>query len=114
MEKCNSENMVEFLKGLSERFFDDLILLCMDRASYHTSKMLVVPKNIQCFYIPPRTPEMNPVELMWREIRKRGFKNKAFSSINAVIDKFNEVIAELTNEVIQSLTLWGWIEKIVC
>jgi putative transposase len=65
LEKCNSENMTIYLKGLSERFQDDLILLCMDKASYHTSKLLTVPGNIQCFFIPPRTPEMNPVELMW-------------------------------------------------
>jgi transposase len=79
----------------------------MDQASYHTSKILIVPKNIVLFFIPPRTPEMNPVELMWREIRKRGFKNKAFPSINAVIEKFYEVAGELTKDVIQSITLWG-------
>jgi len=113
LEKCNSENMSIYLKALSERFADDLILLCMDKASYHTSKLLIVPINIQCFFIPPRTPEMNPVELMWREIRKRGFKNKVFASIAAVIEKFNEVIKELTKDVIKSITLWGWIDKIL-
>jgi len=113
LDKCDSENMSIYLKGLSERFDDDLILFCVDQASYHTSKILAIPKNIRLFFIPPRTPEMNPVELMWREIRKRGFKNKAFPSIGAVIEKFNEVVKELTNDVIKSATLWGWIEKIV-
>lgn len=113
LEKCNSENMGIYLNGLSLRFKDDLILLCVDRASYHTSKILSVPKNIRLFFLPPRTPEMNPVELMWREIRKRGFKNKAFPSIAAVIDKFYEVIKELSHAVVKSLTLWTWIENIL-
>jgi len=113
LEKCNSENMSIYLSGLSQKFEDDLILLCVDRASYHTSTILSVPSNIRLFFLPPRTPEMNPVELMWREIRKRGFKNKAFPSITAVIEKFNEVIKELSNESIISLTFWRWIENIV-
>jgi putative transposase len=113
LEKCNSENMSIYLSGLSQKFEDDLILLCVDRASYHTSTILSVPPNIRLFFLPPRTPEMNPVELMWREIRKRGFKNKAFPSITAVIEKFNEVINELSNESIISLTFWSWIENIV-
>ena len=102
-----------FLKGLSDKFEDDLILLCVDRASYHTSTILKILTNICLFFIPPRTPEMNPVEMMWREIRKRGFKNKVFASIGAVIDKFNEVVNDLTNATIISVTLWSWIEKIV-
>ena len=113
LEKCNSENMTIFLKGLSERFADELILLCMDRASYHTSNTVTVPKNIILFYIPPRAPKMNPVELMWREIRKRGFKNKVFKSIHDVISKFYDVITELTHEIVKSITLWEWIYKIV-
>ena len=113
LDKCNTENMNIFLKGLSDKFADDLIFLCMDRASYHKSVTLVVPKNIQCFYIPPRTPEMNPVEIMWKEIRKRGFKNKAFKSIADVIAKFHDVIAGITSADIQSLTFWPWIQEIV-
>jgi len=112
LEKNNTENMSLFLKMLSEKFPDDLILLCIDNASYHKSKDLIIPKNIVRFFLPPRTPEMNPAELLWREIRKRGFKNKAFDSIAAVILKFNEVIADLTHNVVQSLTLWGWIDAI--
>jgi len=113
LEKCNSENMSTYLLGLSQKFKDDLILLCVDRASYHTSKILSVPRNIRLFFLPPRTPEMNPVELIWREIRKRGFKNKAFPSLAAVIEKFNEITKELSNESVKSITLWSWIEKIV-
>jgi transposase len=85
----------------------------MDQASYHKSKALITPKNIKCFHLPPRTPEMNPVELMWREIRKRGFKNKAFKSIAEVISKFYDVVGQLTCEAVKSLTLWSWIYNIV-
>ena len=113
LDKSNTANMTVFLKSLSERFPNDLILLCVDNASWHKSKGLKVPKNIVRFFLPPRTPEMNPIETMWREIRKLGFKNKAFVSIDAVVSKFKEVVSNMTKETVKSVTLWCWIEKIV-
>jgi transposase len=68
---------------------------------------------MRLFFLPPRTPEMNPVELIWREIRKRGFKNKVFSSISAVIEKLYEISNGLTKDDVQSLSFWGWIKKSV-
>ena len=113
LDKSNTENMTIFLTELSNKYPDKLILLCMDNASWHKSKELKAFKNVERFFIPPRTPEMNPIEIVWREIRRRGFKNKIFDSIEAVIEKFHSVIAdEITNDTIKSLTLWSWVEKL--
>ncbi|EFO00479.1 hypothetical protein SMSK597_1032 [Streptococcus mitis SK597] len=49
-------------------------------------------------FIPPYTPEMNPIEQVWAEIRKRGFKNKAFKSLEEVILKLETVIQNLETE----------------
>ncbi len=50
----------------------------MDNAIWHKSSTLKIPTNIGFAFILPYTPEMNPIEQVWKEIRKRGFKNKAF------------------------------------
>ena len=113
LQKSNTENMNIFLKALAEKFPDDLILLCVDNASWHKSNDLIVPFSIRFFYIPPRTPQMNPIETVWREIRKLGFKNKVFPSIIFVIDKFWEVVNALEKTTIRSITLRDWIRKIV-
>ena len=113
LDKSNTENMAVFLKALSEKFPNDTILLCTDNASWHTSRDLIVPENIALFYIPPRTPEMNPIEVVWREIRKIGFKNKIFASIKDVVDRFHEVVDNLTKETVKSITLWVWVYQIV-
>jgi len=114
LEKSNSENMNIFLQALSEKFPNDEILLCLDRASWHTSKKLLkIPKNIVFFHLPPRTPEMNPIEQIWKEIRKRGFKNKLIDSIQKVIEIFNEVVRDLSRETIISITLREWIEQLI-
>ena len=68
MPYCNTVCMNIFLKKLSERFSDDIILLCCDGAAWHKSGGLELPENIILFHIPPYTPEMNPIEQIWREI----------------------------------------------
>ena len=46
----------------------------VEKSAWHKSKMLDIPINIVLFYIPSYTPEMNPIEQIWKEIRKLGFK----------------------------------------
>ncbi|CIV43178.1 transposase family protein [Streptococcus pneumoniae] len=75
---CNTEWMNVFLEELSQAYPDDYFLLVMDNAIWHKSSTLKIPTNIGFAFIPPYTPEMNPIEQVWKEIRKRGFKNKAF------------------------------------
>jgi transposase len=38
----------------------------MDQAGWHTTARLVVPDNVTPVYLPPYSPELNPVELIWR------------------------------------------------
>ena len=38
---------------------------------------------------------MNPIEKVWKGIRKRCCKNKAFQTLESVIDKLQEVIQGL-------------------
>lgn len=106
---ANTECMDVFLSELSKEFPDELIFLGVDRASWHTTNKLTMPENIVFFFLPPSTPEMNPIEQIWKEIRTRGFKNEAFASLNKVIDRLCETIVSMTNETIMSITGRDWI-----
>jgi len=106
---CNTEWMNEFLRQVSQAYPDDYILLVMDNAIWHKSSTLEIPSsNIELAFIPPYTPEMNPIEQVWKEIRKRGFKNKAFQTLEAVIDKLQEVIQGLEKGVLKSTVSRQW------
>ena len=41
-------------------------ILVLDGAGWHSSKDLVVPANITLLTLPPYSPELNPVENIWR------------------------------------------------
>ena len=110
---CNSDWMNCFLKELSEFYPDDHIILVMDNASWHKSGTLVIPENIEFAYIPPYTPEMNPIEQIWAEIRKRGFGNRIFNTLDKVIGQLEETIRTLKNSDIESITGRPWIMDMV-
>lgn len=109
LPRCNTACMNTFLKGLSEAYPKDYILLPTDNASWHKSKTLEVPKNIKLFYLPPRTPELNPIEQIWKEVRKRGFKNQVFKTLEKVVDKLCETVNSLSKETVKSITGRDWI-----
>ena len=106
--KCNTQWTNIFLKNLSEAFKDDYILLCTDNASWHKSKTLEIPDNIIIFYLPSYTPEMNPIEQIWKEVRKDDFKNTLFDTLNCVVDKLCVSLMSLSNNVIKSVCGRNW------
>ena len=111
MPYCNTVCMNIFLDELSKKYPQDQILLCCDGAAWHKSKTLCVPENIELFFIPPYTPEMNPIEQIWKELRKRGFKNEVFQTLAKVVDRLCDTICDLSSEVIQSITCRSWIRE---
>ena len=83
-----------------------------DGAAWHKAKALFVPDNIRLVFIPPYTPEMNPIEQIWHELRKRGFRNEVFSTLEKEVDRLCETINLLSTHTIMSITQREWIRNI--
>lgn len=105
----NTDCMNLFLRELSAAYPNDFILIVCDGAAWHNAKALVIPANIRLLFLPPATPEMNPIEQIWKEIRKRGFRNEIFSSLDKVVDRLCDTICSLSHIAIQSITARNWI-----
>ena len=101
----------EYLKNLSKKFKDEHIVLIMDNASFHKSKQLNIPKNIKIEYIPPYSPELNPQERRFEDIKKF-LKNKIFKTIQDLEKKVEEILFSYTNEQIKSLVSYHYITKV--
>ena len=46
-----------------------LLVLIVDNAGWHTAKRLDVPGNVRLHFLPPCTPELQPVEPFWALVR---------------------------------------------
>ena len=109
---CDTICMNVFLIELSTMYPNDFILLVLDGASWHRAEGLQIPENIELFFLPPATPEMNPIEQIWKEIRKRGFRNETFASLDKVIDRLCDTISSLSHSSIRSITGRCWLLSI--
>jgi hypothetical protein len=56
---------------------------------------LRVPENLRLIPLPPHSPELNPVEHIWDEIREKGFINQVFPSLDEVEDRLCQELVAL-------------------
>lgn len=83
----NTVCMNLFLKELSCKYRDDIILVVCDGAAWHKSNSLEIPSNIELFYLPPAT-------------------------LDKVIDRLCDTIDSLSTLTVKSITCRSWIESI--
>ena len=83
----NAQRMSEFLAQVSQAHASEFIIMVVDGASSHKSHDLAVPDNIRLLPFPSYSPELNPQEHVWDELREKEFPNRVFDSLQAVIEQ---------------------------
>lgn len=48
---------------------------------------MAAPDRIELFPLPPYPPELNPIEMIWDEVRVKGFHNEIFRNLETVMDR---------------------------
>ena len=87
VSRCNIDAMQLHLQEISRMVTPGAhAVLLMDRAGWHTSDQLEVPGNISIMFLPPRSPELNPVENIWQFMRSNWLSNRVFRDFDHIID----------------------------
>lgn len=109
---ANTECMTIFLNEVAHRYpNNENIVMVLDRASWHRGRSMTLPNNIRLLSLPPYSPELNPVEHLWEEIREKNFHNKSFDTLTAVENHLTAALSALENNSarVHSITAWDWI-----
>jgi transposase len=87
LPRCNTEAMTLHLAEISRAVNPGAhAVVLLDQAGWHGSKGLEVPDNITLLPLPPRSPELNPVENVWQFIRDNWLSNRVFKSYDDILD----------------------------
>jgi len=86
LPEASTSMMHLFLEHVSQTFSKDFIIMHVDQAGWHSSKDLAIPENIRLIPQPASSPELNPVEHIWDELREKYVHNRVFSSLDQLID----------------------------
>ena len=111
----NTQRMSEFLHQIGQRHPGDFIVMVVDGASSHRGKDLIIPENIRLLSLPAYSPELNPQEHLWDEIREKEFPNRVFDSLDGVKKQLRSGLVRLARDRIgvRSITAWPWIIKLI-
>jgi hypothetical protein len=111
LPKTNTCCMQIFLDEIALRHPDDRIVMVFDGAGWHRGSGLVVPENMKLLALPAYSPELNPVENIWEELREKWFNNKVFVDLNALEEQLLYGLKHLEDhpEIIKSISGWSWI-----
>lgn len=84
---CDTEAMQWHLNEISSWVAPgNHAVLILDQAGWHTTEKLAVPPNISLLHLPPRSPELNPVENIWQFMRENWLSNRVFKSYRQIVD----------------------------
>ena len=100
-----------FLQYMSRHYHDSLNIIVLDNAPAHTATTLTVPDNILLLSLPPYSPELNPVERLWQDLKGRidVFDQQVRTSLDALREHVAQIICQYTPESIRSLTGYDFI-----
>jgi hypothetical protein len=107
----NSDCMQVFIDEVASRHPEDRIIMILDDAGWHTSRLLTVPDNMRLIPLPPYSPELNPTEYLWDELREKSFHNRVFNSIDALEVHLEVSLRDLEADKVRvrSIVAWPWI-----
>lgn len=101
-----------FLEQVSQTFSKHFVVMQVDQAGWHRAKDLVIPKNIRLIPQPAYSPELNPVEHIWDELREKYFHNRIFPSLELLSEALCQALNALADnaERLCSLTSFSHLK----
>lgn len=107
----NTQAMLRHLEEISKVVPEGRhAVVVLDQAAWHTTANVRVFDNLSLLPLPPASPELNPVEQVWQQLRDNWLANRFFdgydSIVNACCDAWNWFVG--TPNRIKNLCSRSW------
>lgn len=107
-ERLNSECFQIYLDGFAQAFPHSQNVMILDNGRFHTASRLVVPPNVHLVFLPPYSPELNPVERVWQHLKDAlGFA--FYPTLADLRQRTRQVVTSWSDEVLASLTGYDYL-----
>jgi hypothetical protein len=114
LPSVSAETMSVFLAEVSQRHPNEWMVMVLDGAGWHKAKRLKVPERMRLIPLPSWSPQLNPAEHVWDEVREKWFTNQTFVSMAALEAQLVTALATLEADParVASLAGFDWIKSI--
>lgn len=104
------ELFIKYLEDFSKHKPEELKILVVDNAAFHSTKDITLPENIILLNIPPYCPELNPAEKVWQWMKSK-IAMKIYDTLEVLESKIEELLGLLEGDLIKSITSYQFFIK---
>jgi transposase len=104
------ELFIKYLDDFSKHKPEELKIIVIDNASFHSTKDYKLPENIVLIPIPPYSPELNPAEKIWQWMKDK-IAMKIYDTLDILETKLDELLKIIENELVKSITGYDFYLK---
>jgi transposase len=110
-ERFVSEGYQAFLAQVLAQMTEHLIVI-QDGAKYHTSQSTRAffaehQDRLTVFQLPSYSPDYNPIEFLWKKMKRRATHNQYFPDFQDLVDTVDDALAYFASQVAEITSLMG-------
>lgn len=92
-----------FINQFSAMFSESLNVIVLDNGRFHRAKILEIPDNVILLFLPPYSPELNPIERLWQDLRTKLFC-QVYETIEDMQAKITEILHAYSATMMAKIT----------
>jgi transposase len=101
-----------WLDHFAGAFPDSFNLLVLDNGAFHKAQAVQWPANVAAVFLPPYSPELNPIERLWRDLKDK-LAAGVFQPLDALSEAVGRILQSYSQAALQSLTGYAYFVQAV-
>ena len=111
LPRLDADCFTVFLRQFGQHYAGSLNIILLDQAPAHVAQRVQMPENVVLVWLPAYSPELNPVERLWEDLKGRieVLDARVRSSLSALQEHVAGLVQRYTAETIASLTGYAYL-----
>lgn len=112
MPALDSQCFQVFLDQFAQKYSESLNIIILDRGRFHRAKALQVPQNLVLEFLPAYSPELNPMERLWEDLKSH-IALELFDNLQLLKDRVAGIIQQYSSSFLHSITGYPYFVQAV-